>query len=218
MTVFNIAVTADTVCPFCYVATKQIANAIGAYKAKNPASTSEFKVQWHPFFLAENPPKPSVNKRQYLIEKFGAEMLDRIYSSQEALGKEHNINFSKDGIIGDTKDSHRLINYGGTKSPEIQRKIISAVYKSHFEDGLDISSTETLSKIAGKAGLKEDEVLNWLNSNAGVREVEEEAAGARAAGIKSVPNIVVSGHDIGTQRDVQSFLDVFQKVEEVEKV
>ncbi|KPM44972.1 hypothetical protein AK830_g1604 [Neonectria ditissima] len=213
MTVFNIAVTADTVCPFCYAATKQISNAIAAYAEKNPASSNEFKIRWNPFFLMADPPKPSVDKHDYMISKYGAEMLERIDSAQAKLAKEHGINFSKTGKVGDTLDSHRLIMFAGTRSGVLQQKVISGVYKSHFEDGLDLAEPKILLKIAADAGLPEDETAAWLASEAGVSEVNTKATEARAAGITSVPNISVSGHDIGTQRDVQSFLDVFKKVE-----
>lgn len=193
--------------------TKQISNAIAAYTAKNPASSNEFNIQWHPFFLIADPPKPSVEKRDYYLEKYGAERLERINNAQDGLGKEHGISFAKTGKIGDTLDSHRLIMFAGTKSGVLQQKVISGVYKSYFEDGLDIASPKTLLKIAANAGLPEDETAAWLASTAGVSEVNTKAVEARAAGITSTPHIAVSGHNMGTQRDVQSFLDVFQRVE-----
>ncbi|KAH6974312.1 thioredoxin-like protein [Ilyonectria sp. MPI-CAGE-AT-0026] len=213
MTAFNIIITADTVCPFCYVATKQISNAIAAYTAKNPASGNEFNIQWNPFFLIADPPKPSMDKREYFLKKYGAERMGYIDNAQDALGKEHGIKFAKTGTIGDTLDSHRLILFAGTRSGALQQKVISGVYKSYFEDGLDITSSKTLLKIATNAGLPEDETAAWLASTAGVSEVNTKVVEARASGITSTPHITVSGHNIGTQRDVQSFLDVFQKVE-----
>jgi len=211
MTIFKIDIIADTVCPFCYAASKQVSKGISAYRQKYPDTEDRFEINWEPFILDPNAPQKGVPKEDFFISKFGPGMLSKIYDSQAAIGLENDIDFKKGGKVGATKDSHRMIYLAGTKSQEIQSKIVSEIYTGYFEKEQDITSQDFLISSAINAGIDKKEAKNWLRNGLGEEEVENKVAKARAQGITSVPSITIADkYSVGGKRDTESFVKLFE--------
>lgn len=74
------------------------------------------------------------------------------------------INFKFGGKTGNTRDSHRLIQLGKTKSPKLQTRVVEELFAAYFENEGDITDHKILRQAAIKAGLEEKEVDEWLES------------------------------------------------------
>jgi len=59
MTIFNITIVSDTVCPWCYIGYRRLQKAILLFQKTYPGgSTDTFSVVWKPFYL--NPDAPTI--------------------------------------------------------------------------------------------------------------------------------------------------------------
>ncbi|CAD6569154.1 MAG: hypothetical protein ASARMPREDX12_002228 [Alectoria sarmentosa] len=218
MTIFNIAITSDNVCPWCYVGKNKLERGISLYKSAHPSSSDTFTTTWLPFYLNPAAPKIGVDKRSYYKSRFGAEKATMILDRLAAVGKDAGINFSFGGKTGNTRDSHRLVELGKTKGPDVQTRIVEQLFKSYFEQEGDITSHEVLRHAGVRAGLEEEEVRSWLESDKGGEEVDKEVAEAQIRGVSGVPNFVLQGkYEIGGAQDADAFVKVFEKVKEMEE-
>jgi predicted DsbA family dithiol-disulfide isomerase len=141
-----------------------------------------------------------------------------IFDRLSAVGAETGINFKFGGKTGNTRDSHRLIQLGKSKSPAVQTRVVEELFSAYFEQEGDITSHETLLKAGVKAGLEEGEVKEWLDSDKGGKAVDEEVEAAQLNQISGVPNFTVQGkYEIGGAQDPGVFLRLFEKIKVAEE-
>lgn len=101
----------------------------------------------------------------------------------------------------------------------MQTKLADEVFKSFFEMEENITSIEMLSRAAGRAGMDEVAVKDWLQSDQGRNEVEQEVRGVMQAGIRSVPNITLQkNYRVGSGIDPEGFVELFENIREAEEV
>ncbi|KAI4184337.1 MAG: hypothetical protein L6R41_004812 [Letrouitia leprolyta] len=217
MTNFNIAITSDTVCPWCYVGKNKLDRAIALYKSSHPNSNDTFSTTWYPYYLNPDAPKVGVDKRQYYVSRFGAERVPMMFDRLASVGKPVGIDFKFGGKTGNTRDSHRVIQLAKTKGPETQNKVVENLFKSYFEKEEDITSHEVLRAAAVNAGLEETEVNEWLASNKGGKEVDEEVTEARKRVVSGVPHYTMQGkYEIGGAQDPEAFVQTFERIKAME--
>lgn len=218
MTKFDIEIVSDTVCPWCYVGKQKLEKAIQAYKELHPGSNDEFSTTWLPFYLNPGAPKTGIDKAAYYKEKFGEERTAMIFERLAQVGKDAGIDFKFGGKTGSTRDSHRLIQLGKSKSPAIQTRVVEELFAAYFENESDITSHEVLTNAAVRAGLEETEVRDWLKSGKGGRAVDEEVVQAKMNQISGVPNFTVQGkYEVGGAQDPGVFLRLFEKIKASEE-
>ena len=217
MTKFDISVVSDTVCPWCYVGKNRLDKAIARHKANEAGRSDVFNVTWLPYYLNPDAPKESVDKHDYYKSRFGEERSAMMHKRMSGIGEEVGIHFKFGGRTGNTRDSHRLVQLAKTKGEGAQTKLVEALFRAYFEEEQDITSHEALQVAAERAGISEDEVKDWLATDAGGREVDEEVMEARRKGISGVPNFTLQGvYEIGGAQDEEAFLGMFQKIKESE--
>lgn len=234
MTHFNVTVVSDTVCPWvsclpfrctypiltifqCYIGKNKLDRGIAAYRAAHPDTKDTFSQAWLPFYLNPNAPAKGVDKSQYYKDKFGEQRTAMIFERLTAVGKSVGINFKFGGKTGNTRDSHRLIQLGKSKSPEVQTKVVEALFKAYFENEKDLTSHEVLREAGVNAGLEEEEVKAWLESDKGGEEVDKEVREAQRKDISGVPNFTLQGkYEIGGAQDPEAFVQIFERIKEVE--
>lgn len=134
------------------------------------------------------------------------------------VGKECGINFKFGGKTGNTRDSHRLIQLGKTKSPAMQTRVVEEFFAAYFENEADVTSHDVLRKAAVKAGLDEKEVNEWLESDKGGDVVDREVQEAQMNQISGVPNFTIQGkYEVGGAQDAGVFLRLFEKIKAMEE-
>ncbi|KAL1843583.1 hypothetical protein VTJ49DRAFT_866 [Mycothermus thermophilus] len=218
MTNFNIKIVSDAICPWCYVGKKRLERAIETYKRSIPGGANDtFTISWHPFYLDPSLPKTGIDRDVHLARKFGPERLAVVTAHLKQLGEAEGIHFSLKGKIGNTRDAHRLVQLAKTKSNEAENRVISVLFKSHFEEDADITSHDVLAAIGEKAGLDKTEVAEWLSQGSGGQEVDREVEEAYRKGISGVPNFTINDrYEVQGAQDVEGFLDVFSRVKKSE--
>lgn len=129
------------------------------------------------------------------------------------IGKDAGIDFKYGGKTGNTRNSHRLVQLGKTKSPAMQTKVVEALFAAYFENEQDITSIDVLKAAGVKAGLPESEVTKWLASDKGGKEVDAEVLAAQRQQITGVPNFTVNGkYEVGGAQDAAVFLSLFERI------
>jgi predicted DsbA family dithiol-disulfide isomerase len=196
---------------------------IELYKAAHPKSSANdtFTTTWLPFYLDPTSPKVGVDKKARYEERFGK---DNIAPMQERLthaGKQVGINFKFGGKIGNTRDSHRLIQLAKLKEQQgqtgIQNKVVEALFSGYFENEKDITSHEFLQEAGVAAGLDPAEVREWLASDKGGREVDAEVEHAQDDMVTGVPNFVLQNkYEVRGAQDAEGFKRVFEKIKKME--
>src|SRR5690606_6953512 len=98
-----------------------------------------------------------LDRKTYMRNKFGNDdarlkaMHDRLIESTLDAG----IPFAFDRIevAANTLDAHRLIRWAGGQGPEIQDKVVRALFKANFQDGRRIGDHAVLTEIARECGM-----------------------------------------------------------------
>jgi predicted DsbA family dithiol-disulfide isomerase len=158
-----------------------------------------------------------IDKMGYYRAKFGDERTTEMFSRLSQIGKEAGINFKFGGKTGNTRDSHRLIQLGKSKSPAMQTRIVEELFSAYFENEGDITSHELLLNAAKKAGFDEKEAKEWLSSEKGGKEVDAEVEEAQMNQITGVPRFEIQGKFlVGGAQDPDVFLRLFEKIKATE--
>lgn len=183
------------------------------YKKDVPGGANDtFNITWHPFYLDPSLPKVGIDRSVHLAKKFGPERMAMATTHLKTLGEAEGIKFSLQGKIGNTRDAHRLVQFAKTKSSESENRLISTLFKSHFEEDADITSQDVLVAVGEKAGLDRSEVKDWLEQGKGGQEVDREVDEAYGKGIHGVPNFTINGrYQVEGAQDAQKFLEVFAR-------
>jgi predicted DsbA family dithiol-disulfide isomerase len=159
-----------------------------------------------------------IDKTAYYKSKFSEERAAMIFERLTQVGKDTGINFKFGGKTGNTRDSHRLIQLGKSKSPAVQTRVVEELFSAYFENEGDITSHEVLTEAAVKAGLEEKEVKEWLASDKGGKAVDEEVEQAQLNQISGVPNFTIQGkYEVGGAQDPGVFLSLFQRIKASEQ-
>lgn len=196
MKVFDITVYTDTICPWCYIGHKSLDKAIELYRKTYPGgSQAQFVFTFLPFYLDSSAPSPGIPWKTRVSQKNGEERVNAIRTRLQRVGRQHGIEFSFDCKVGNTRDSHRLLQYARkSKGPEAQKILLEEIFRAHFEQDGDITLHALLTQAAVTADIPQHEAASLLASDEGGDEVDAMAAKARTVdGVSSVPTVVING-------------------------
>jgi predicted DsbA family dithiol-disulfide isomerase len=195
----------------CYIGKKRLEKAIGLYQQTVPGGADDtFTVTWHPFYLDPSLPKVGVDYKEYINAKFGPERAAVMHSRLLAIGEAEGINFAGRGRIGNTRDAHRLIQLAKTKSNATENNVVAELFRSHIEEGGDITSQSNLIAVGEKAGLDRSETKKWLEEGKGGDEVDREVEDAYRRGVSGVPNFTINGrYELSGAQDPKTFVQQF---------
>ena len=183
----KIDIIVDTVCPWCYVGKIRFEKALSIRPQKN------LEVGWCAFQLNPQMPPEGMDRRQYVVEKFGGlERATTIHGALIRAGAEEGIefNFSKIDRTPNTINSHRLVRYAAEQG--LQTPVISAIFDAYFLAGKDIGEAEILADIGEEAGLDRHQTLEFLNSDRDTATILAEDDLARRLGVNGVPCFIVN--------------------------
>ncbi|WP_433284093.1 DsbA family oxidoreductase [Micromonospora sp. CA-244673] len=182
----EIEIYADVVCPWCWIGKRRLEQALERYDG-------EVSIRFRPFQLDPTPvtePKP-------LIEALGAKFGGRdkaegmaAHVTQVAKGAGIDMHFDR-AVAANTFEAHRLVRFATERGRAAE--VVERLYRAHFQDGVDVGSTDALVKLAGEVGLDETEAREYLESNLGRREVAADLSAAHQLGVSSVPTFVLAG-------------------------
>jgi hypothetical protein len=176
----------------------------------------QFSVSWRPFFLDPNlPGGEGKDKLAHYKLKFGADRVAQMMPRMVQTFAEEGIpGYSIEGNVGNTMDSHRLLEYalrqGGAAK---QDKLVEVLFERYFLKGQALSSRQVLLDAAAAADLDGADALlahaMRLATNFSETEVVRRIADAAAE--------VCTGEIIQTQRrfDLKLSVQDYYKIVEM---
>ncbi|MET8834429.1 DsbA family oxidoreductase [Micromonospora sp. NPDC004540] len=182
----EIEIYADVVCPWCWIGKRRLEQALASYDG-------EVTVRYRPFQLDPTP----VTEPRPLIEALGAKFGGRdkaegmaAHVTQVAKGAGIDMHFDR-AVAANTFEAHRLVRFATERGRAAE--LVERLYRAHFQDGIDVGSTDALVELAAEVGLDETEAREYLESNLGRREVAADLSAAHQLGVSSVPTFVLAG-------------------------
>jgi predicted DsbA family dithiol-disulfide isomerase len=211
--VVELEIYADVVCPWCYIGKARLEKALATFDG-------EVIIRMRPFQLDPHAPTPGQPLLPWLGQRFGGpDRARQVMAHVTAVAETEGLDLDFDrAIIANTFDAHRLLWFADRPEavvfgagPDTQPDLANALYRAHFTDGLDLSSTDVLVSLAEELELDSERVWKLLTTTEGTADVRAHLARADDLGISSVPTFVAAGRYAvsGAQESatLKSFLD-----------
>jgi predicted DsbA family dithiol-disulfide isomerase len=188
----RIDIWSDIACPWCYVGKRHLEQALERFAHKD-----DVEIVWRAFELDPSAPAVRDTSQSYaerLARKYGTQppqaqlMIDRMTATAAKDGLE----FRFDRIRpGNTFDAHRLLHLAHERG--VQDAMKERLMRAYLTEGEAIGERDVLVRLAGEAGLDEQEARDALDSERYAPEVRQDEAIARELGITGVPFFVLAG-------------------------
>ena len=175
----KIEIFADIICPWCYIGKKRLE------KALSERPEIDFAIEWKGFLLNPSIPQYGIDRRRYLLTKFG-HAASSVYSRIEQAGKLAGIDFNFDAIqrTPDSRSVHELIIAAESNGYELSEMF----YQAYFLNGKDISSADIQQEILESSNLSEISVLQKITEAKKI--LTSDLTQANQLGIDGVPFFV----------------------------
>lgn len=144
------------------------------------------------------------------MSAFGTERTGNEISRVQRIGRAHGISFNFKGLIGHTRDCHRVFQFVGSEyGTDKQKDLIERVYFEWFEVGGDITSHSFLVDCAATVGVERETTSKCLANGAFAEHVDRLDEKAREDGVTSIPTMLVNDTKIEGAEDVSTFYEAF---------
>ncbi len=192
----------DTVCPWCRIGKKHLFDALSEYGCE------AVEIRWHPFLLDNSVPNEGYEFRNFMQQRKGMspQQLQQMFDYTRGMGEAAGVSldFEKVRLAVNTTLSHRLIEL----TPElIKSKVVEAIYKAYFEEGLNLGSVDIIVSIAKSCGIDFPELAEQLNDKNARDAIVIKSDKARSLGINSVPFFIINNEvKISGSQSKETFL------------
>jgi len=177
----KIQIFIDTICGWCFVGSQRLLSTLEKIDKK-------FEIIYVPFQLNPEMPMEGMNRSDYVANKFGSiENARPMYNNmiQEAKKETIDIKLEKIQKTPNTILSHVLIDLA--RRNNVQTKIIFEIFLEYFTKGTDIGEKNNLIKIGTNHGIKEELLVNELDSTKNIEKINKMDKIGRQIGITGVP-------------------------------
>lgn len=206
----KIDIWSDIGCPFCYLGTTQLNQALEDFEHKH-----KVEVIHHSFQLDPNAPRQTDERVvEMLAKKRGIPVEQAEAMNQQVAqafeGMDLVMNY-KDAMPVNTFDAHRLVHYAASQGK--QEAVLPRLFKAYFTDGKNTADVETLVTLAGEAGLDAEQVRAMLASDQYAAEVQADISRAAQLGIHGVPFFIFEDkYAVSGAQGTEAFRQALQQV------
>jgi predicted DsbA family dithiol-disulfide isomerase len=182
----TVDVVSDVACPWCYLGKRRLERTIEL------VPEIDVSVRWRPYRLDPTIPPEGMDRRDYIIRKFGSlEALDEPHQRLTELGRAEGVDYHFERITrsANTINAHRLVRWAAASGEE--DAIVERLFAAYFSEGLDIGTIEVLAALAGDVGLDADTVAKRLAGDEDREAVAGEIEDAYRIGVTGVPCFII---------------------------
>jgi len=180
------------------------------YRERHP-DAPEPAVRWLPFQLNPDLPVAGIPRVEYVARKFGARGKGN-YERVAMVGRTVGIDFAFDKIEvqPNTVKAHRLLIYADRAGN--QDAMADELFKAYFLEGANLTDNAVLAQVAARAGLEEEVVAAYLDTDEDRAVVEQADVEARGAGIGGVPFFIFNQKvGVSGAQDAEALLDAMMQ-------
>lgn len=184
----QLEIFSDTVCPWCYIGKRRLERALRM--RPQPGLT----LRWRAFQLNPGLPGSGMDRRQYMIAKFGSlDRAQRLFDAVARVGAQEGIqfDFERIGRTPNTLRSHRLL-YAAAEEGR-QSDLLDLIFAAYFSQGLDIGDADVLSALAFESGMSAALINEAMTEGSRMDLAINEDLQSRRIGINGVPFLVFNG-------------------------
>jgi len=182
-------IVSDVSCPWCIIGYQSLNQALTKL---DPDITVD--ITWQPFELNPNMPKEGQDITEHITEKYGISVEESHKNRKMIMqrGSELGYEFGNriDGRIYNTFDAHRLLHWAKEEGKQTELKL--ALFDLYFKLNDDPSDHAKLLQVSENVGLDRNRAQQILASNEYDQDVRELQRHYQAAGISSVPAVIVN--------------------------
>ena len=179
----------DVACPWCAVGLKSLEAAMARI-----GEDLQVELHFQPFELNPQMPAEGEDAVEHLTRKYGisaeqaAQNGEAIRVRGAALGFEFRMDRRRH--VYNTFDAHRLLHWAGEQGQGRQLALKHALLSAYFTGGENISSADTLSKLAVEAGLDGARARQILATDEFAEAVRQQESFYASQGISAVPSVI----------------------------
>jgi predicted DsbA family dithiol-disulfide isomerase len=180
----------DVSCPWCVVGLGGLEQALAKLDGEVKAD-----IHFQPFELNPTMGPGGENKTENLAKKYGSTR-EQIAVNREALRvRAAEVGFTMaqndESRVYNTFDAHRLLHWAGLTGDK-QASLKRALFEAYFTHNRDLGDPEVLVDVARAVGLDADAAREVLTSGRYADDVRAAERQWQAAGISSVPAVVIN--------------------------
>lgn len=179
----------DIACPWCVVGLGGLEAAL-----ERVGDLVEADIHFQPFELNPNMPPEGQNIVEHVSQKYGSTREQSDANRQAIKDRAAAVGFTmamdENSRIYNTFDAHRLLHWAGLVGD--QKALKHALFAANFTDNENLTEHEVLVRAVMKAGLDPHAAHEVLTSGRYAAEVREAEHKWQAAGINSVPAVVIN--------------------------
>ncbi|WP_342415500.1 DsbA family oxidoreductase [Paenibacillus sp. FSL R10-2782] len=207
-TLVTVDVWSDIACPFCYMGTTALQQAIDQFEHGHSV-----QVVYHSFQLnPELPEEYAQSANEFLAHEMRVPVAQAAAMNQELSVRAATLGlkFQTDSmILTNTRRAHRLIHFARKHGQQVE--MVKRLFRAHYTDSLHIGHYDVLADLADKVGLDRQKALATLESDAFEDAVKADLSHAQKLGIKGVPFILLNGkYTLTGAQPVGSYLKALQ--------
>ena len=205
----QVKIWSDVRCPFCYIGKKKFEHALEKFPHKDKVEVVWKSFQLDPTLKTDT----TLNTLDYFVNTKGVskEQAKQMFAGATQMAKAEGLDFNlEESVPANSFKAHRLIQFA--KSKGLGNEIEEALFKAHFEEGVNIDDTDALIKVATSIDLSAIEVENTLTSDAYSYDVKQDEMEARNIGVRGVPFFVFEDkYAVSGAQSSEVFLQYLEK-------
>ena len=183
----KIIILSDPICPWCYIGKKCFDEAIKQFESHY------FSIKWLPFQLNPNMHKEGMDRKNYLIKKFGNEKNTiEVYTPIVNKFNENKIDFdlSKIQTTPNTFNANQLIYWGQLEGKG--NEVVENLFKAYFLEVKNLGDINCLIEIGMKSGLTKKITSTVFENAKDIKIVQDIENKYRKAGVSGVPTFIIN--------------------------
>lgn len=207
----RVEIWSDVVCPWCFIGKRRFDEALERLRAAGV--DDDIEVVYRSYQL--DPTAPAVGStpaRDAYAKKFGGyERADQIIGHVTRIAADSGIEFRMDRAIrANTMVAHRALHYVLTEfGTPAQALLKEELLRAYFTEGENVGDIDVVVACAERAKIDATDLRPWLESDAGINDVDADIEVAQMRDITGVPAFVLDDRFLipGAQE-----VDVFEQL------
>lgn len=198
MSVLEIDIWSDVMCPWCAIGYTNFAAAVERVRGD-----VEVDIRWMPFELNPGLPLGGKSQAAHLAQVYDKTPEDIAAMAAQMADTAREAGFSMDytgegeppePMMWNTFGAHCLLRWAlKVGGPDLQTRLKLALFEAHFQKRLRMDERDVLLDIAESLGMDRDEAAIALAEPSLGKAIRTEEQRAAQSGITSVPTFVING-------------------------